>query len=47
MVFRPPARQVRVAGTDIDRIADSKVVECWSHVDELGMMQQLGVVPVA
>ncbi|CAN7738065.1 ester cyclase [Phyllobacterium sp. LjRoot231] len=42
----PTGKEVRVAGTNIDRIADSKVVECWSHVDELGMMQQLGVVPV-
>jgi steroid delta-isomerase-like uncharacterized protein len=41
----PTGRQVRVAGTDIDRIADGKAVECWSHVDELGMMQQLGTIP--
>jgi steroid delta-isomerase-like uncharacterized protein len=43
----PTGKQVRVAGTDIDRIADSKVVECWSHVDDLGMMQQLGAIPAA
>lgn len=41
----PTAKQVRVAGTDIDRIADGKTVECWSHVDELGMLQQLGAIP--
>jgi steroid delta-isomerase-like uncharacterized protein len=41
----PTGRQVRVAGTDIDRIADGKAVECWSHVDELGIMQQLGTIP--
>ena len=35
-------REVRVAGTDIDRIVDGKTVECWAHVDELGLMQQLG-----
>ena len=33
-----------MAGTDIDRIVDGKIVECWAHVDELGLMQQLGVV---
>ncbi len=41
----PTGKQVRLTGTDIDRIANGKAVECWSHVDELGMMQQLGVIP--
>ena len=40
-------REVRVAGTDIDRIVDGKTVECWAHVDELGLMQQLGVAAAA
>jgi hypothetical protein len=31
-------------GTDIDRMTDGKVVECWAHVDELGLMQQLGAI---
>ncbi len=30
---------------DIDKISDGKFVECWTNVDELGLMQQLGVVP--
>ena len=37
-------REIRLTGTDIDRMADGKVVECWAHVDELGLMQQLGVI---
>ena len=37
-------RDVVVAGTDIDRIAGGKVAECWAHVDELGLMRQLGAV---
>jgi steroid delta-isomerase-like uncharacterized protein len=37
-------REIRLAGTDIDRIVDGKVVECWAYVDELGLMQQLGAV---
>jgi hypothetical protein len=27
------------------RIANGKAVEQWNNVDELGLMQQLGVVP--
>lgn len=41
----PTGKQVRVTGTDIDRIANGKAIECWTNVDELGMMQQLGVIP--
>ena len=41
----PTGRQVRMAGIDIDRLADGKVVECWPVMDELGLLQQLGVVP--
>ncbi len=41
----PTGRKVRVAGTDIDRILDGRTVECWAHFDQLGLMQQLGVVP--
>jgi steroid delta-isomerase-like uncharacterized protein len=40
----PTGRKIRVVGTVIDRIDDGKIVECWSQVDELGMMQQLGVI---
>lgn len=37
-------REIRLMGTDIDRMTDGKVVECWAHVDELGLMQQLGAI---
>jgi steroid delta-isomerase-like uncharacterized protein len=37
-------REIRLAGTDIDRIRGGKVVECWAHLDELGLMQQLGAI---
>ncbi len=37
-------KEVRLAGTDIDRVVGGKVVECWVHVDELGLLRQLGVV---
>jgi steroid delta-isomerase-like uncharacterized protein len=35
-------REVLMTGTDIDRMAGGRVVECWSHADELGLMRQLG-----
>jgi steroid delta-isomerase-like uncharacterized protein len=41
----PTGARVRVTGIDIDRIADGKFVECWTSLDELGLLQQLGVVP--
>jgi steroid delta-isomerase-like uncharacterized protein len=41
----PTNKPVRMTGTDIDRIANGKVVECWSTTDDLGLLQQLGVVP--
>jgi hypothetical protein len=31
---------------DIDKISEGKFIECWTNVDELGLMQQLGVMPV-
>jgi len=31
---------------DIVRIGDGRVVEHWSMADNLGMMQQLGIVPL-
>jgi steroid delta-isomerase-like uncharacterized protein len=35
----------RLAGINIFRVRDGKIVERWGRVDELGMMRQLGVVP--
>ena len=32
-------------GTTVVRIADDKIAERWANVDELGLLQQLGVVP--
>jgi steroid delta-isomerase-like uncharacterized protein len=41
----PTGKQVELTGIDIDRIANGKIVECWINMDELGLMQQLGVIP--
>lgn len=40
----PTGREVRVSGADIDRIIDGKTVECWVHMDQLGLLQQLGAI---
>jgi predicted ester cyclase len=41
----PTGEQGCISGMSIDRLADGKVVECWVNSDELGLLQQLGVVP--
>ena len=38
-------KEIVVTGTNIFRIANGKIVECWAQSDALGMMQQLGVIP--
>ncbi len=43
--FAPTGKQVTMAGIDIFRIADGKIVELWNQEDVLGMMQQIGAVP--
>ena len=45
MGIPPTGKEVTVAGIQICRIADGKVVEDWSELDYMGMMTQLGVVP--
>ena len=38
-------KQVTVTGLDINRYSGGKSVEHWGQFDQMGMMQQLGVVP--
>jgi steroid delta-isomerase-like uncharacterized protein len=38
-------REIAVQGISVERVIDDEVVERWFIQDELGMMQQLGVVP--
>jgi steroid delta-isomerase-like uncharacterized protein len=42
----PTGNEVRLTGIGIFRFSDGKVVESWDNFDQLGMMQQLGVVPL-
>lgn len=37
--------KINFTGVDIDRISNGKFVECWTNIDELGLMQQLGIIP--
>jgi steroid delta-isomerase-like uncharacterized protein len=41
----PTGKQGAITGITIDRIANDKVVECWTNADDLGMLRLLGVIP--
>jgi steroid delta-isomerase-like uncharacterized protein len=41
----PTGKHITVAGVDIFRLANGKLVELWLSWDQLGMMQQIGVIP--
>ncbi len=41
----PTNKQITVTGIDFFRIADGKLLELWLSWDQLGMMQQLGIIP--
>jgi steroid delta-isomerase-like uncharacterized protein len=40
-------RHVRYPGMDFFRFADGKIVEHWTATDDLGLLQQLGVIPTS
>jgi steroid delta-isomerase-like uncharacterized protein len=41
----PTGKQVTITGIHLTRVADGKMVEDWANFDQLGMLQQLGVIP--
>ncbi len=41
----PTGREVVLRGVNIFRIADGKIVERWGPLDQLGLLQQLGLAP--
>jgi steroid delta-isomerase-like uncharacterized protein len=45
MGMPPTSKSFTVSAIDIIRFADGKAVEHWGNQDDLGMMQQLGVIP--
>ncbi len=46
MSLPPTGKHVRFTGIDIIRLAGGKLVERWGEMDMLGLLQQLGVVPL-
>jgi steroid delta-isomerase-like uncharacterized protein len=38
-------KQIVVKGIEVFHIVDGKITEVWASMDNLGMMQQLGVIP--
>ena len=45
MGIAPTGKQVTIAAIVISRFVGGKEVEAWSNLDQLGMMQQMGVAP--
>jgi len=45
MGIAPTGKTVTVSGIAIERMVDNKIVEHWLVSDQLGMLQQLGVIP--
>lgn len=45
MGMPPSGKDLTLTGTTTVRMKDGKIAERWANVDELGLLQQLGVVP--
>lgn len=43
---KPSGRQFKISGQSIYVIKDGKIVEGWVNDDSLGMLQQLGIIPM-
>jgi steroid delta-isomerase-like uncharacterized protein len=43
----PTGKKVTITGILIDSVAAGKSVECWTNMDSIGLMQQLGIIPMA
>jgi predicted ester cyclase len=42
----PTGKEVKMEGIAIHRIADGKIVEHWAQIDAVGLLQQLGAIPL-
>ena len=45
MGIPPTERRIEISGITINRFSGGKIAEDWYQSDDLGMMQQLGVIP--
>ncbi len=45
MGMAPTGREVSLQGINIFRVRDGRICERWGRLDDLGFLQQLGVVP--
>jgi steroid delta-isomerase-like uncharacterized protein len=45
MGIPPTGKQISISGIAIDRFENSQSVEHWEVFDQVGLMQQLGVIP--
>ena len=43
----PTGKSVVISGISIERFANGKIAESWVNFDQMGMLQQLGVIPVS
>ena len=43
--IQPTGKRAVMTGIDIDRIANGKLVECWTKSDDMGLLQQIGAIP--
>jgi steroid delta-isomerase-like uncharacterized protein len=41
----PTGKSFKVSAMNIDYIKNGKFTECWTNMDELGLLQQLGILP--
>lgn len=42
----PTGKGITMSGLELFRLANGKIVECWSAYDNLSLLQQLGVIPM-
>jgi steroid delta-isomerase-like uncharacterized protein len=43
----PTGKRFTIGGINVSRIANGRIVEDWTILDQLGMLQQLGVIPTS
>ena len=41
----PSGKQLDFTASDIFQMVNGKIVESWHNVDDLGLLQQIGVIP--